>query len=89
MTDKPNDGGPAFPIETTATPYASGLSIRDWFAGQALEPPESWLRMMREVDRARNPHNDSYKPSPRTDFQLVAEWKYAHADAMIAERNKP
>jgi hypothetical protein len=31
-----NDGGPAFPIETTATPYAPGMSLRDWFAGQAL-----------------------------------------------------
>ncbi len=30
------DGGPAFPIETTATPYAPGMSLRDWFAGQAL-----------------------------------------------------
>jgi hypothetical protein len=32
----PKDGGPAFPIETTATPYAPGMSLRDWFAGQAL-----------------------------------------------------
>lgn len=30
------NGGPAFPIETTATPYAPGMSLRDWFAGQAL-----------------------------------------------------
>jgi hypothetical protein len=36
MTDKIEDGGPAFPIETTATPYAPGMSLRDWFAGQAL-----------------------------------------------------
>ncbi len=35
MTDKHN-GGPAFPIEFTATPYAPGMSLRDWFAGQAL-----------------------------------------------------
>lgn len=38
MTDmtKPFDGGPAFPVETTATPYAPGMTLRDWFAGQAL-----------------------------------------------------
>jgi len=35
MTDKDN-GGPAFPIETTATPWAEGMTLRDWFAGQAL-----------------------------------------------------
>jgi hypothetical protein len=39
----PNDGGPAFPIvATTGDPRdgvycANGLSIRDWFAGMALQ----------------------------------------------------
>ena len=33
MTGKINDGGPAFPRTANAT---SGLSLRDWFAGQAL-----------------------------------------------------
>ena len=43
MTDKINDGGPAFP---TAPAYAAdgrtlsygvaGMALRDWFAGQAL-----------------------------------------------------
>ena len=36
MIEQPKDGGPAFPIETTATPYAPGMSLRDWFAGQAM-----------------------------------------------------
>ena len=31
-----DNGGPAFPIETTSTPYAPGMTLRDWFAGQAL-----------------------------------------------------
>lgn len=33
-----NDGGPAFPhmMATGHRDYASGLSLRDWFAGQAL-----------------------------------------------------
>lgn len=30
-----NDGGPASPIERFA-PYAPGMPLRDWFAGQAL-----------------------------------------------------
>ncbi len=33
MSEKDN-GGPAFPIEMTATPYAPGMTLRDWFAGQ-------------------------------------------------------
>ena len=36
MTDSIKNGGPAFPIETTATPWAEGMTLRDWFAGQAL-----------------------------------------------------
>lgn len=33
---KPYTGGPAFPVETTAMPYAPGMTLRDWFAGQAI-----------------------------------------------------
>jgi hypothetical protein len=34
-----NDGGPAFPVQALASPgseVAWGMSLRDWFAGQAL-----------------------------------------------------
>lgn len=32
-----NDGGPAFPRAGTGTTYSQeGMSLRDWFAGQAL-----------------------------------------------------
>lgn len=30
-----NNGGPAFPIELRAA-HAQGMTLRDWFAGQAL-----------------------------------------------------
>jgi hypothetical protein len=30
----PNDGGPAFPTPHLCTSY--GMSLRDWFAGQAV-----------------------------------------------------
>ena len=35
---KPNDGGPAFPGECGNDPkdLRRGMSLRDWFAGQAL-----------------------------------------------------
>lgn len=42
MSAQPNDGGPAFPSDLMLTkgvvaskPYG-GMSLRDWFAGQAL-----------------------------------------------------
>ena len=42
MTER-NDGGPAFPIPNATdmdgyvyAPEATGMSLRDWFAGQAL-----------------------------------------------------
>jgi hypothetical protein len=35
MTDRLKDGGPAFPREYTHKGH-SGMSLRDWFAGQAL-----------------------------------------------------
>ena len=88
MTDR-QDGGPAFPRPASDTSGAIiGMSLRDWFAGQAPEPPESWLHMQRGIDRNRNPHNEPHKPAPRDDFQLTAEWKFAHADAMIAARSE-
>ena len=35
MTDY-NDGGPAFPITAGNAVYGHGMTMRDWFAGQAL-----------------------------------------------------
>lgn len=39
MTKRIDDGGPAFPSGDCAwegAPYEPGMSVRDWFAGQAL-----------------------------------------------------
>lgn len=40
MTEQPKDGGPAFPFAATdpsnVAMQARGMSLRDWFAGQAL-----------------------------------------------------
>ena len=89
MTNK-DDGGPAFPgfdPKSESPKPVAGMSLRDWLAGQAPEPPESWLHMQRGIDRNRNPHNEPHKPAPRDDFQLTAEWKFAHADAMLRARS--
>ena len=49
-----NDGGPAFPRPSTgpSTPPQEGMSIRDWFAGQALAglcATEGWRNNMPEA----------------------------------------
>ena len=31
-----NDGGPAFPTVAGQTVYSHGMTLRDWFAGQAV-----------------------------------------------------
>jgi hypothetical protein len=41
----PNDGGPAFPVVVSEgdAVVSPGMSLRDWFAGQALTPFASVL----------------------------------------------
>ena len=34
--DKPNDGGPAFPCADAKGFVSEGMSLRDYFAGQAM-----------------------------------------------------
>ena len=36
MTDRPDDGGPAFPVLGNYAYSARGMSLRDYFAAQAL-----------------------------------------------------
>lgn len=71
MSDK-SDGGPAYPV--THNNDTTGMSLRDYFAGRALEllmrmeegrPP---ILFITDADRARR--------------------AYALADAMIEERKK-
>ena len=39
---KPNNGGPAFPLPSASNP---GMSLRDWFAGQALSALAANIRV--------------------------------------------
>ena len=76
-----NDGGPAFPhdvswieSENQKNMSYSGMSLRDWFAGQAL-------RMMIRM-------NTPTDTDVLTKAYLYAETAYIVADAMIAQREK-
>jgi hypothetical protein len=74
MSDKVDDGGPAFP-RPTSTDEASercnvfyaqdGMTLRDWFAGQAL--------------------SNAYTQAD-VDPDRIARWSYELADAMLAAR---
>lgn len=73
-----DDGGQAFPQPVTVGPnddlYPAypGMTLRDWFAGQALTGLVAFDR----------PHAEGNKP------EHFGRWAYAIADAMIAERSK-
>jgi len=82
----PNDGGPAFPVPpkiinhypsgNSHWTYASpGMTLREWFAGQALAGETSCQNMQDGVW------------SPKT-FPNLAERCYLIADAMLAARSQ-
>jgi len=81
MSDKINDGGPAFPNHyedrtmkgVRNTVVADGMSLRDWFAGMALQ---GLLAM------CAGPQISG------ATAEVTAKIAFEHADAMIAEGNK-
>ena len=81
MSSPTPDGGPAFPRPgTDCGPDQDGMSLRDWFAGQAL----TGIKANDELC-----HICSDVPS-MTQAEAVARMAYADADAMLAAReDKP
>ena len=77
-TPKINDGGPAFPVHPQNSGQPTGLSLRDWFAGMALNETE--LKCVQLQFEA------AYPDSKAT--YTLAEARFFHADAMLAQRNK-
>jgi len=84
MADITN-GGPAFPYGTrrydggnhyVGTEYAQGMSLRDWFAGQAL------------AGLMAHPKCGMVGPGFEDRNNCAAREAYALADALLAERSK-
>lgn len=74
------DGGPAFPLigeGPNAPHFAPGMSLRDWFAGQA-----SLIALAAATQRIT-----TRSGKDPTDAEIAAA-AYALADAMLAEREK-
>ncbi len=96
MTMKDN-GGPAFPCQQAETQdgcwnqtFDSGMSLRDWFAGQAPECPGWWMGDgcptpppgWKEGDGA----SAWEEACRRWNIQRLALWRFAYADAMMEAR---
>lgn len=88
-THKTDDGGPAFPhssqpLDMQGNPIMEnhsewGMSIRDWFAGQALKGILA--------NEGLTKHLLEFAKNEGTDYHAkIGSHAYAHADAMIRAR---
>lgn len=75
MNAERNVGGPAFPSQACGDwPPEYGMSLRDWFAGQALAPIIEFGG------------SDVWSHERRPSIAMLA---YQMADVMLLERQKP
>lgn len=86
--NEPNDGGMAFPCEQHETldgtwnqTFDPGMSLRDWFAGMALQG-----LLSADIAKKANPKLPAWCEPEDGELAGVA---YGVADAMIKARNKP
>ncbi len=81
------DGGPAFPIpcQDGGIPIQDGMSLRDWFAGQAMNG------LVHDILIEQHWEDVLMKEGLETsEFPaFLAQLSYATAYAMLAERAKP
>lgn len=87
MSEQRDDGGPAFPRSTNETMLQAdclaydGMSLRDWFAGMALQG------FMANPNVIRHSASYGYIFVNSTRAELMEEC-YANADAMLKARNQ-
>lgn len=78
-TTQHDDGGPAFPVPGTEyNERYPGMSLRDWFAGQALNG------ITEAVASAR-----IHCPAQTPDEEHIGRWAVELADATILALKKP
>lgn len=91
MTDTRNNGGPAFPHDKYmkredgqfGTFAHGGMSLRDWFAGQALAGEIAST----SDETIIIPNGKSAAEALADDAKRRAEWCYLQADAMLTARS--
>lgn len=77
-----NDGGPAFPNAKLAQDQTGGMTLRDWFAGQALTGSIATSGSIQGVVEIAEKYGQG-------NARIRADYCYAIADAMLALRKKP
>lgn len=89
MSNNIKDGGPAYPSGKSeqagwenSLPYYEGMSLRDWFAGQALPALIGNMRSPELLDNLKQIAKDDGVSVE----QIFAAASYEYADAMIAAR---
>jgi hypothetical protein len=80
MSTPIDDGGPAFPFDLQGVQPCQGMSLRDWFAGQALNGFCSDGSSLKATHDALE--------SGKSLAQVLAKSAYDAADAMLAARNE-
>ena len=80
------DGGPAFPTHpalysSADAGLAQGMSLRDWFAGQALLDVSGT-----NPNLPGDPADTTEWPKPMQLARRRARWAYIQADAMLEKR---
>lgn len=97
MSNPIDDGGPAFPNNDSHGCAYTGMTLRDWFAGQALP---GLLAQRQEPGDYDGPNSTTdamdagivYKGNfishKGDDSEYLAEDAYSMADAMLAERER-
>jgi hypothetical protein len=82
------DGGPAFPHSAPeGCAPNEGMTLRDWFAGMALQGLIASLAGKHVAISADKIRRKKGIPKNRMEW-LVSKCSYDYADTMIAEREK-
>jgi hypothetical protein len=88
MSNLIENGGPAFPfakeMETiSGLQFSTGMSLRDWFAGQAMETE---IRNHQKFTQYAAAYGEK-QPPPKPKFTRE-QARYNFADAMLEARSK-
>jgi len=82
-----DDGGTAFPtmdageLDKTPSLTSAGMSLRDWFAGQALA-------VVAQFGAVRKPDSLDHLDNTVGAANQISTWAYEIADAMLAAREE-
>lgn len=83
MPGQKRDGGAAFPSHYVSKDMR-GMSLRDWFAGQALSGLISRLNNIETINGVlKESKSENLDP-----YNYLAKVAYEHADEMLIERKK-